>query len=138
VGPRLTKREYEGVVLATLHRYLIEQDPGLHYDGKICVEEIRLDSSGPAHMLEILLRDEARPRCLFGWRFPATEADADALWGVEHPARWEEGVRGPKQAEGWANTLVLTNFEEEIEALGYGLPAECDPHAITWFGDYKP
>ena len=86
MGPRLTKSEYEGVVLATLREYLIEQDPGLRYDGKFTVEGIRLVTSGPAHMLEILFRDDARPRCLFGWHLPATEKDADTLEGVEHPA----------------------------------------------------
>ena len=124
--------------MATLRRYLIEQDPGIRYDGKITVEEIRLDTSGPAHMLEIIFRDDARGRCLFGWRFPATEADANALEGVEPSARWEEGVRGSEQAEIWAGTFVRTNFEEEIEALGYGLPAECDPDGVTWFGEYLP
>src|SRR5215210_4442057 len=103
MGPRLTKTEYESLVLKTLHLRLIEQDPGLRYDGKIRVQDVRLATLEPDHMLEILLRDKARPRCLFGWRFPATEADADAQEGVERPARWEEGVRGPKQAEGWAN-----------------------------------
>ncbi len=138
MGPRLTKSAYEGAVLASLRRYLIEQDPGLRYDGKITVEEVRLDTSGSVHMLEILFRDDARPRCLFGWRFPATEADADALEGVEHPALWEEGVRGPEQADVWANAIVSTNLEEEVEAEGYGLPAECDPDGVTWFGDYLP
>ena len=138
MGPRLTKSAYEAEVLAALRRYLIEQDPGLRYDGKITVEEVRLDTDLPVHMLEILLRDAARPRCLFGWRFPATEADVDALEGVEHPALWEEGVRGPEQAEIWAGTFVRTNFEEEIEAAGHGLPSECDPESITWIGVYLP
>ena len=136
--PRLTKSAYEGVVLAALRRYLIEQDPGLRYEGKITVEGVRLDTSGPVHMLEILFRDDARPRCLFGWRFPATEVDTDALEGVEHPALWEEGVRGPEQAEIWAGTFVMTNFEEQIEAAGHGLPSECDPESITWIGAYLP
>ncbi len=135
---RLTKTEYESLVLKKLHLRLIEQDPGLRYDGKIRVQDVRLETLEPDHLLEILFRDEARPRCLFGWRFPATEADAAALEGFEHRARWEEGVRGPEQAEVWANTIVLTNFEEEIEAVGYGLPSECDPGDVTWVGDYKP
>jgi hypothetical protein len=141
VGSRLTKNEYEGLVLKALHRSLIDRNHGIRFEGKILVEEIRLDASrapSEASMLEILFRDEERPRCLFGWRFPATDADADALDGFEHRARWEEGVRGPEQAEGWANSIVLTNFEEKIEAVGYGLPAECDPRDITWVGAYKP
>ena len=138
MGSNLTKSAYEGVVLVTLRRYLIEQDPGLRHAGKITVEEVRLDTSGPAHMLEILFRDDARRRCLFGWRFPATEADADALERVEYPALWEEGVRGSEQAEIWAGTFVRTNLEEEIEAAGHGLPSECDPESITWVGAYQP
>ena len=141
MGPRLTKYEYEGLVLKALHRSLIERDHGLRFEGKILVEEIRLDAyraPSDASMLEVLFRDETRHGCLFGWRFPATDADADALEGFEHQARWGEGVRGPEQAENWANTIALTNFEEEIEAVGYGLPSECDPGDVTWVGDYKP
>jgi hypothetical protein len=128
--PRLTKTEYESLVLRALHRRLIEQDPGLRYDEKIRVEDVRLDTSRPEHMLEILFRDDARPRCVFGWRFPATNIDqADP----ESMVPW-----GPEQAEIWANTFVLTNFEEQIQAAGLGLPSECDLDSITWVGDYKP
>ena len=136
MGARLTKSEYESLVVQTLHHYLIERDPGLVYDGKIRVEDIRLDISGPEHMLEIFFRDDARPRCLFGWRFPATESDSDALEGVEHLDPWEKGLRGSEQAEVWAGTIVLTNFEEQIEAAGLGLPTDCDPDGITWVGRY--
>jgi hypothetical protein len=135
---RLSKGEYEALVVRTLRHYLIERDSGLRYDGKIQVEDVRLDTSGPEHMLELLFRDDARPECLFGWRFPATEADSDALEGIEHADAWEEGLRGHEQAEIWAGTFVLTNFEEQIEAVGHGLPPECDPDGVTWVGDYKP
>jgi hypothetical protein len=138
MGARLTKSDYEGWVSRTLHHYLIERDPGLRYEGKIRVEDIRLDTSAPEHMLEILFRDDARPRCLFGWRFPATEADSEAPEGVEHPDPWEKGLRGPEQAEVWAGTIILTNFEEHIEAAGLGLPSECESEGITWIGRYKP
>ncbi len=137
MGARLTKSEYENLVVQRLHHYLIERDRGLFYDGKIRVEDIRLDASGPQHMLEIFFRDDARPRCLFGWRFPATELDTDVLEGVEHPDPWEKGLRGSEQSEIWAGTFVLTNFEEQIEAAGLGLPTDCDPDGITWVGDYK-
>lgn len=139
MGVRLTKSEYEDLVVRTLRHYLIERDPVLHYGGKVRVQDVRLDTSGPEHMLEILFRDDARPRCLFGWRFPATEADSDALEeGIEHPDPWEKGLRGPEQAEIWAGTFVFTNFEEQIEAAGHGLPPECDPDGVTWVGEYRP
>jgi hypothetical protein len=87
-------------------------------------------------MLEILFRDDARPECLFGWRYPATEADSDALEGVDHPDTWEKSLRGAEQAEIWAVTFILTHFEEQIEAAGYGLPPECDPDGVTWVGSF--
>jgi len=138
MGARLTKSEYENLVVQRLHHYLIERDRGLLYDGKIRVEDIWLDASRLVHMLEILFRDDARPRCLFGWRFPATELDSDVWEGVEHPDPWEKGLRGPEQAEIWAGTFAITNFEEQIEAADLGLPTDCDPDGITWVGCYKP
>jgi hypothetical protein len=94
MGDRLTKSEYERVVIDALRHYLIERDSERRYEGKIRVEDIRLDTSVPEHMVEILFRDDARPECLFGWRYPATEADSDALEGIEHADAWEEGLRG--------------------------------------------
>ncbi len=35
MGARLTKSEYENLVVQTLHHYLIERDPDLVFDGKI-------------------------------------------------------------------------------------------------------
>jgi hypothetical protein len=55
---------------------------------------------------------------------------------IEHPTLWEEGLRGAEQAEIWAGTFVLTHFQEQIEALDYGLPPERDPDGVTWIGDY--
>ena len=73
----------------------------------------------------------------FGWRFPATEADSDAIDPyTERPSSWEEGRRGAEQAEIWAGTIVLTNFVEQIEAVDLGLPPECVPDGVTWVGDY--
>jgi hypothetical protein len=111
MGARLTKSEYEGLVVRTLRHYLIERDPGLQYDGKIQVEDVRLDTSRPEHMLEILFRDDARPQCLFGWRFPATEADSDALEeDIEHPDPWEKGLRGlSRRRYGQASSSLRTS-----------------------------
>jgi hypothetical protein len=136
MGTQLTKSQYEGTVLRTLRHHLMKPGWEISYDGKIRVEAIELDTSGQASMLEILFRDDARPECLFGWRYPATEADSDALESVEHPEPWEKGLRGTEQAEIWALTFVLTHFEEQIEAAGYGLPAECDSEGVTWVGSY--
>jgi hypothetical protein len=100
VGPRLTKSEYEGVVLATLREYLIEQDPSLRYDGKFTVEGIRLVTSGPAHMLDTLPRRRSTS-------VPVRVAPPGHGEGRRHtrgrraPRRGEEGVRGREQAEGW-------------------------------------
>lgn len=138
MSAKLTKREYEDHVVRALHRYLIERDPGISYDGKISVDAIRLDPSDPQHMVELLFRDGARPWCIFGWRFPATEADESPHTGVSRPTPWETGLRGPEQAEIWASTFVLTNFVEEVEAVGFGLPPECEADSVTWVGDYKP
>ena len=136
MGSRLTKSEYERVVVDTLRYYLIERGWEIRYEGKFGVEEVGLDASGAVHMVEMLFRDDARPECLFGWRYAATEADADAMEDIEHPTPWEEGLRGAEQAEIWAGTFVLTHFQEQIEALGYGLPPERDPDGVTWIGDY--
>jgi hypothetical protein len=43
-----------------------------------------------------------------------------------------------QHAEFDAETFVLTSFVEQIGALGYGLPAECDPDEITWVGKCRP
>ena len=124
-------REYEGLVLDWLRRHLAEELLRLRIGGwGLRVEDVRLETSGHERMLAILLRDEARPECLFGWRFPSndrseTDPEARRSWG-------------PEQAEVWANAIVLTNLEEEIMAVGYGLPSECAPEGVTWFGDYLP
>ena len=131
MGYGLTVREYEGLVLAWLQQHLAGELGRLRAEGRIItVEEIRLEVSGHERMLAIFFRDGARPECLFGWRFPSNdreEADPEAR------RSW-----GPEQARVWAGTIVLTNLEEEITSEGYGLPSECDPEGITWFGDYPP
>jgi hypothetical protein len=127
----LDKGDYEALVLRALRHYLIDQDPGIEVDGKVRVDVVRLNATGPRHMVEILFREDARPGGVFGWRFPATEAD-------DSGASWETAPRGEKQADVWATAFVLPNFIEELEAVGYGLPKEYDPDGITWVGDYQP
>ena len=54
-------------MLARLRRHLAGELVWLRIEGwEIRVEDVRLDASGSAHMLEKLLRDEARLRYLFG------------------------------------------------------------------------
>ena len=132
---KLTKDEYEAHVLKHLRDYLIpKRDPRVEGDGTIRVEDVRLDTSrDDEHMVEVILSDATRPKCRFGWRYPATEAD-----DREDPTPWEAGPSGPEQAEVWAHAFALTNLQEQLEAAGHGLPDECDPERVTWVGPYKP
>lgn len=117
--------------MAWLRQRLAEELGWLRDVGRaIRVEDVRLEVSEDERMLSVLFRDEARPGCLFGWRFPSndrseTDPEARRSWG-------------PEQAEAWAGTIVLTNLEEEILAEDLGLPSECDTEGVTWFGDYQP
>lgn len=125
-------REYEGLVLGVLRRQLIERNElsWLRLEGwMIRVEDVSLDVSEHQRMVLILFRDEARPQCLFGWRFPSNDE--------EEPDPQAQRSWGPPQADAWAS-IVLTNLEEEIMAAGYGLPTECVSESITWVGHYKP
>lgn len=126
----IPKSEYESVVVDTLRRHLIDRDFGIRYDGKIVVEEVRVDTSRSEHTLEVLFRDDAHPECLFGWRFPATSADALGAPGTD--VRW-----GREQAVAHAEAMALSHFVEQIEAEGYGLPADCDTAGVTWIGGYR-
>jgi hypothetical protein len=68
----LTVREYEALVLSWLRHHLTEEHKRLRGEGwMIQVEDVRLDVSERERMLVILFRDDARPQCLFGWRFPS-------------------------------------------------------------------
>jgi hypothetical protein len=130
MGFGLTVRQYEGEVLGWLRKHLVETLSWLRREGwMIRVEGVRLDVSEDERMVVILFRDEARPQCLFGWRFPSNDEEET---DPEVRRAW-----GPPQAEAWVS-IVLTNFEEQIMAEGHGLPSECDPESITWVGDYKP
>jgi len=127
----LTVREYEGLVLGWLRQHLQERLSWLRSEGwMIWVEDVRLDVSEHERVMTILFRDGARPQCLFGWRFPSNDTEE-----TDPEAR---GSWGPPQAEVWAGTIILTNFEEQIMAEGLGLPPECDPEGITWVGRYQP
>jgi hypothetical protein len=99
----LTVREYEDLVLSWLRHHLTEEHKRLRSEGwMIQVEDVRLDVSERERMLVILFRDDARPQCLFGWRFPSND--------TEETDPEVRSSRGPEQAEIWANTFDLTNF----------------------------
>lgn len=125
--------EYERRVLGKLREELLKGRPLIEREGRIKVEDVSLDASGPLHRVLILFRETARAECLFGFWAKAvgeeTESSADPL--VFDPL---EGYWGPEE---WASTIVVTHFVEQVEALGLGLPADCDPDGISWVNGYR-
>ncbi len=101
--------------------------------GRIKIEDVRLDTSGPLHQVHVLFREVVRPECLFGYWAEAVEWEEQSS---EDPIVLDpvEGYWGP---EDWAGTILVTNFEEQVEALGLGLPPRCDPEGITWVNGYR-
>lgn len=132
----IEREAYERRVLAMLRRELIDRDPGLEHGGnRIVVEDVRLEESVWPHRVHILFREEARPWCLFGFTANAVENGKDTdptsdTIDIDPSLGYSE----PKE---WANIFVVTLFEEQVEALGYGLPEDCDPEGITWVDDYR-
>ena len=122
--------EYERAVLEELHRILIE--PGSQAanlarrgetHGGVRVERVYLDES--EHEIAILFRDLDRPDCPFGYRIEAVETP-DVLNEATNPYTDLSSA-----AQVWAeNVWVL--FEEEVFAIGCGLPRGCSPEAVTW------
>jgi hypothetical protein len=83
---------------------------------RIVVEDVYLDEADSEHVLVVLLRDESRPGCLFGYRWPLEpEWSADPLQDPYFPAM-----------------LTAVNLRETL-AGGPGLPEDCNPDGITWF-----
>ena len=93
--------------------------------GKVWVDEIYLDTSQPEHDVVILFRDLDRPQCKFGFGAAAVEAPyvldeaSSPYLSFTDAAECHAGVL-------WAN------FEEEIYAVGCGLPKSCASDGITW------
>ena len=122
------KAEYERVFLAELRSNLdpdamvSRELPGRDWE---CVRrreancswrraEIELDTSRPEDEVVVLLRDLARPECLFGWRAPAVDLhDSEVL---EPAPRY-----GLKDAAEIHATIFAVNLEEDVLAVGYGL-----------------
>lgn len=83
---------------------------------RILVEDVYLDEIDPEYPLVVLLRDESRPECLFGYCWPLElEWSADPLQDPYFPAM-----------------LTAANLRETLVG-GPGLPRDCDPDGITWF-----
>ena len=129
---RIPREEYEQRVLRKLRQELMEGEPFVEEGGRIKIEDVRLDTSGPLHKVHILFREVARPECLFGYWFEAVEWEKES----EDPVVLDpqEGCWGP---ESWAGTMIVTNFEEQIDAAGFGIPSDCDPEIITWVNGHQ-
>ena len=111
---------YEHRVLGWLRGHLLGDRPGVfHPGGGIRIEDVRLEDSADGGRVVITFRDPGRPGCLFG-----REEDA-----VGPPEPWEDPYRDAP--EGWAE-LVAINLQEDIEAVGSGLPRKCGPGSVTW------
>lgn len=130
------REAYERRVLAALREELVERDPGLEHAGnRIVVEDVRLEKSESPHRVHILFREESRPRCLFGFTAPAVETG----WDTDPTSDTIDidpslGYSGPEE---WASIFVAVGFMEQVEALGYGLPEECDPEGVTWVNGHR-
>ena len=112
--------EYERRVLGWLREHLLGDRPGVfHPGGGIQIEDMRLEHSAEGGSVVITFRDSGRPKFLFGRK-------EDAV-GPTEP--WEDPYRDAP--EGWAE-LVAINLQEDIQAVGSGLPKKCDPGSVTW------
>jgi len=90
------------------------------------VERVYLDESGPEHEIAILFRNLDRPDCLFGYGRGAVET-SDVLHESTNPCTALSSA-----AQVWAgNVWVL--LEEEVFAVGCGLPCDCSPRPSTGY-----
>lgn len=129
----IRREEYERRVLRTLREELLGGDALVEREGRIEGEDVRLDAPEEPHLVHILFRETARRECLFGFWSEAVE------WDTEPSADTivldvQRGYWGPKE---WASTLIVTWFMEQVEAVGHGLPPDCDPEGVTWVNGYR-
>lgn len=129
----IPRQEYERRVLATLREELLEGSSLAEREGRIRMEDVRLETSSSPHRVHVLFREIARPDCLFGFWAPAVEYEEESSADPVVLDR-EEGYWGP---EDWAGTIVVTHFEEQVQAVDLGLPPDCDPDATTWINGYR-
>ena len=86
-------------------------------------------------MVPILFREESRLECLFGFSEIAVEPEWDPDPSTDEIVI--DPAAGYWGAETFASNLLATYFEEQVEAVGHGLPPECDPSGITWVTGYR-
>lgn len=133
---RIPRESYERRVVETLRREYIEAGSDLTHEGNpVTVEDVEIDGSSLPRRVSTLFREESRPGCPFGFQCVAVEPEWDPDPSSEtiviDPS---QGYCGP---EDWAGVPVSTYFMEQIEALGYGLPPECDPETVTWVTGHR-
>lgn len=129
----IPREEYEQRVLHKLWHELMEDESLVERGGRIRIEDVRLDTSGTLHQVHILFRETSRPECLFGYWAGTVEDEEEKSSEDPIVLDVEEGYWGP---EDWASTIVITHFEEQVDAVGLGLPPDCDPKSITWINGY--
>jgi len=133
---RISRENYERRVVETLRQEYVEADHNLTHKGnRVIVERVEIDGSGLPRRVSILFREESRPGCLFGFQCTAVAPE----WYLDPSS--DTVVVDPSQGywrpEEWAGVLVSTYFMEQVEALGHGLPPECDPETVTWVTGYR-
>lgn len=125
---KIKRSDYESCVLQTLKETLGKGQELQHRGNSIRIEDVLLDESGRTHRIHILFREETRLECLFGFSMEAVEntvgPSADPI--VLSPLK---GYWGPEE---WANIVIATHFEDQIEDIDLGLPAHCDPEVVNW------
>ena len=114
---------WEQRLKAWIERHYLRRPTGWHDNksrGEVTVEDVGLDGSYPDTAVVVIVRDQSRPHCRFGFRIPL----------------WAEGTPNPHwhtpEELAWRTMLGL---EEMIQPIGWGLPDECDPQGITWAYD---
>jgi hypothetical protein len=124
------RAEYERYFLTGFQKRLDSAKPyrSVHHgrEQHVVVESVRLDASGPDHEIVVLLRDLTRPECQFGWRATAVAPEHDEFF--EPTPRY-----GLKDAAENHAMIVAVNLEEDLLAIGYGLPKDCSSSGINWF-----
>ncbi len=85
--------------------------------GEVSVEDVGLEGSYPDTAVVVIVRDDTRPDCRFGFREPLwDQGTPDPHWPTPEELAWR----------------IMLGLEEMIQPLGWGLPDECDPQGITW------
>ena len=116
----LDPKAWEQRLKAWIERTYVGREPGWRDNksgGKISIEDVELDGSHPDTAVVVIVRDDSRPHCRFGFRTP--------LWDQGTPdPHWDT----PEELGG----MIMLWVEERILPIGCGLPDECDPQGITW------